>query len=257
MTDSTDYFTATLTAFSEASDDGIRDNRHIDLTISHIKDGKSTVLETRPLKGNIDIDRFDNTLAAEINCATGQVNVLAGKASIDPIVTISLKPEQTQGMVGFTASQNAIIELAVGEYILDPKALMGQPLSEEAVMERMANSGGESPAGVWNYLDRNTDAAYMRPGGKYTIAVIPSVGTPGFDIIYLDGAEINNSVWSRGMLKGRLTPTPFQGHYNLLWFDAEMNPITDECSATLENSSILRLDFPLLKSSIRFSLKQR
>ena len=89
-------------------------------------------------------------------------------------------------------------------------------------------------------------------GGDYTVAIVDN-GDNGFDIIYLSGAETNGRQWHTGLKKGQLIPTQFAGHYNLVWYDATMRPLTEETSATIETGEILRLDFPLLRTSIRLA----
>ena len=68
-------------------------------------------------------------------------------------------------------------------------------------------------------------------GGDYTVAIVDN-GDNGFDIIYLSGAETNGRQWHTGLKKGQLIPTQF---------------------ATIETGEILRLDFPLLRTSIRLA----
>ena len=252
MEDSANYCCATLQAVNDGDDDGIRDGRYMLLTVTRNTSRESIQFASKRLNSGIDLDCFDNTLAIEINCSTGSATIFVGKTTIQPVLTINLTPDETQGAIGFKASSKTNIELVVGEYIADPIALLGIPYTKTIIENKMGSD--KSPVlGYWQYLDRNTDADYMRPGGKYSLAIIPTDNTERFDIVYLDGADVNGNKWEYGMIKGILETTPFKDHFNLIWFDAEMNPISDECSATLESKSILRLDFPLLKSSVRFS----
>lgn len=104
----------------------------------------------------------------------------------------------------------------------------------------------------WTYFDRNTDPLRANPGGLYTLATV-SDGAGGYYILYIDGATVNNDFWRPLQVKGRLTPTVFQGHYNLLWFDSYGEAMTQEQSAAIENASLLTLNFPLYGAVIRFS----
>lgn len=253
--DSTDFYFARLQADPGNGDD-IRNDRRMTLSVGHRRpDASIETLATASLRDGLDLDRFDNSLAAEINCATGLVTILAGNAAITPQATITIPTPRAQGAIGVTTSGNARIDLAVGEYLPDYDTLLSAAYTSAQTDSLLAAYSTKrtpsAPEGLWQYLDRNTDPAYMRPGGTYTLAIIPS--GPNFNIIYIDGAEINASRWHKGMLKGTLRPTPFQGHYNLTWYDAELHPHTAECSATLESPLLLRLDFPLLKSSLRLT----
>lgn len=103
----------------------------------------------------------------------------------------------------------------------------------------------DSIEGLWRYLDRDTDAAKVRMSKRYALATV-STGN-GYEIISInpDGTA---------EYKGNMTPTVFEDHFDLVWHDANGRRLDDENSATLSDSRfILRLDFPLLKSTLRFS----
>ncbi len=95
-----------------------------------------------------------------------------------------------------------------------------------------------------------------------------------YDIIYVSGAVTLADTWQPMMLKGALRSTIFDGHYDLEWIDSTMQPMTTDLHATLDYSqgaygdgtsasvpagsvsltgSMLTLNFPLLKTTIRFS----
>ena len=117
------------------------------------------------------------------------------------------------------------------------------------------NPDPTSPIGEWNYLDRVTPKDHhVVIGGQYSLAVIPHDETPGsYLLIYIGGADENRSFWEPGDIKGVLTPTAFENHYDLEWYDAHRLPaVFGECSATFEGQNLLTLDFPLLGSQIRF-----
>ena len=92
---------------------------------------------------------------------------------------------------------------------------------------------------------------WLRLGGRYTLALVRN--DDGYDIIYIDGAQVKKSLWHEGMLKGRLTKTMFSGNYEASWIDATLEPIDRDVQATLENGIILTVNFPVYKSQVRFS----
>lgn len=104
----------------------------------------------------------------------------------------------------------------------------------------------------YEYLDRETLLTGVRLGGYYRIGLSPR-DDGGFDIIYLSGADENCDVWHKGMLKGRLIPTIFQNHYNLVWRYADGIVEATDLWGEL-NGPILDLHFPRDKSRLRFSL---
>lgn len=105
----------------------------------------------------------------------------------------------------------------------------------------------------WTYLDRDTDITKAVPGGRYTIATV-SDGHGSYEIIYLEGIGHETSLWEPFTIKGHLCPTIFADHFNLQWSDIYGRVADKEANAYIElQGTILRLSFPLLKSSIRFS----
>lgn len=105
--------------------------------------------------------------------------------------------------------------------------------------------------GYWHYLDRDMQDEWLRMGGRYTLAIVRA--DDGYDLIYIDGAQVKKSLWHSGMLKGHMGKTAFVGNYDLRWIDATMEAIDDDAYATIENGIVLTLSFPVFKSQIRFS----
>jgi len=119
-------------------------------------------------------------------------------------------------------------------------------------LEAACASGQKSPLGLWRYFDRDNDAAYARPGGLYTLAVVEDPDAKGqYLMLYIDGARVNAGGWSAGMIKGRLIPTRFTGRYRLEWWDAYKHKVADEANAIIE-SEIITLNFPLLHTQMRY-----
>lgn len=103
----------------------------------------------------------------------------------------------------------------------------------------------------WRYLDRDTDPRKLNLGGNYQLATV--ISTDGsIEILYLGGADKNKSMWCPLMLKGRLIPTVFIDHYDLVWYDPFGTKIQSETSADIIDGAILKLNFPLYGGSLRF-----
>lgn len=116
--------------------------------------------------------------------------------------------------------------------------------------------------GIWDFLDRDTDSGWAEPGGMYRLAVVPHIDTenceykgrqPVYDVLYLGGATVDASRWTPGMVKARLYATPFENHYDVVWFDARMAWMGAEVSADFISPAILAFHFPLHKSHMRFT----
>jgi hypothetical protein len=106
---------------------------------------------------------------------------------------------------------------------------------------------------IRTHLDRENNPDKARIGGSYTLSTVWNPGHNCYDIIYLSGAEVNAKEWKPGMIKGYLQPTIFQDHFNLIWYDALCKPIEHDCNATISQSAILELNFPLMETGIRLS----
>lgn len=97
--------------------------------------------------------------------------------------------------------------------------------------------------GLWSYLDRDMTVEQARLGQKYTLATV--AGDRGnFYIIDVDNF----------LLKGLLTPTPFDGHFDLLWYTTDGVTLSDETSASLQvDGHVLALKFGTLGATVRFA----
>ena len=129
-----------------------------------------------------------------------------------------------------------------------PQLLFATNYSKEWLDKKMAESS-DPIEGYWIYLDRSTDDRFFELGGKYTIAIIKE--DAGYNVLYVDGAELYSGYWIPYMSKGRLSETPFVGHFDLEWHDAMKNIIDDETYAVLSDF-VLTFHFPIQKSQVRF-----
>lgn len=106
--------------------------------------------------------------------------------------------------------------------------------------------------GVWTYLDRDIDRSKADIGAYYTLATVAD-GEGGYHIVYLGGENNYSYVWEPLEIKGELHRTPFINNYDLIWICADGHTLRRDTSAAFEaGNSILRLNFPLLGSSLRF-----
>lgn len=125
--------------------------------------------------------------------------------------------------------------------------------SQESLNEYFADSK-DPREGLWTYFDRNLDYKDCMLGGRYRLACV-SDGDGGYLLLYLDGAERGARIWSPLMIKGRLRPTAFAGHFDLTWTDAfgRTAPHAESSASFDMDDSLLTLDFPLYgRSQLRF-----
>ena len=244
------YYTATLSPSGD-DNDAVTDSRHVNFEVTyHKQEGDSLMLNKR-LTSGMDCERYTNTIGVDIDGDNGMAHIYAGGRNLMSIAEVDMNRRGIPEM-GVMAVGRCEVEILMSEKQPDMTAALASEWNEHSLTEYMAGNGLKPEEGLWRYLDRSNDDRYCRMGGDYTVAIVDN-GDNGFDIIYLSGAETNGRQWHTGLKKGQLIPTQFAGHYNLVWYDATMRPLTEETSATIETGEILRLDFPLLRTSIRLA----
>ena len=102
--------------------------------------------------------------------------------------------------------------------------------------------------GLWMIYDRTLEDNYLRVGGDYRLAIKKS--PEGYMMIYLSGAKVNSSIWEEGMIKGALISTPFEGVFDVRWFDSEGRAIPMEIKAQYDEG-LIKMLFPTLNSELR------
>ncbi len=179
-----------------------------------------------------------NTLAVEWG-DDGRARVLGGERGLTELMAFDSLPRPAGG--------NLTVVPTAGR--IDIADLMVETDDDDFSRLHTGYTDSDIAAGrCWTYLDRENDPAVARPGGRYVLAQI------GDDLVYLDGAQINAPRWRRGMIKGRLTATPYSGYYHLVWFDATGRRLADDSFAEMSaDGSTMTLCFPALDARLRFS----
>ncbi|MDE6341735.1 MAG: LysE family translocator [Muribaculaceae bacterium] len=110
-----------------------------------------------------------------------------------------------------------------------------------------------SAAGVYMILDYELDDSYAEIGGAYRVAVMPSLTSSGFDMVYVSGAGVLPGRWIPGMVKARLLATPFTNIYDVHWSDAEGKVMERDIHSDFDPlTQILTIRFPYQNAVMRF-----
>lgn len=232
--------------------DDIMDERYARLSVMKIMNGKEHEIYSKQFTRGLDLYSKSNTLALELDRNTAEMRILAGDRELNLIEILPLDLPMPS-MLAVRSNTKVDIDLVVVEPEADKTKAIATEWTQQRLDEYFSRSS-DSIEGYWDYLDRETDDDYARLGGKYQVALVKE--KDGYSIIYVSGARVNGVNWKTGMLKGRLTVTSFIDHYNLLWHDSMMMPMDDETNASIENGSILTLNFPLHRSRLRFYRQQ-
>ena len=144
--------------------------------------------------------------------------------------------------------------LAVERLVLRCRPIMKLQLStdwDKQSLTKYFASSNNAYEGFWTFFDKDLDESKLRLGGRYTVALVKN--GEGYDIIYVDGAQVNSDQWRCGMLKGHIDATQFIDNYTLTWYDSTMRAFSNDVYATIENYTLLSLFFPAQKSCLRFA----
>lgn len=203
-----------------------------------------------------------NTLRLTVDRDSRELSVAGGGRSVAEIFTVPFRTMELPVEMRVWSRGSLTLSSVSIETVLSPQKTLATAWTPDSLTAYLKTS--EDPLeGYWQYLDRENDPQYARPGGRYLLAVVRSDAgfdgsneleeDTGYDIIYVSGAETYRDRWLPMMLKGRLRPTIFQDHYDLHWIDSSFEPIERDIHANVTDASILSLSFPLLKTTLRFS----
>ncbi len=145
---------------------------------------------------------------------------------------------RTEGISGAQLKRHSLIVRGV-ETARDAKFA-----SADELYARIA-ARADAMEGVWEYLDRDIDAARARLGQKYTLFCVRT--DTGYDLLTLDGVD------GSPVVKGKLVQTAFEEHYDLRWLSTDGYIADTEASAAVAvEGEVLELNFPNLGSRLRF-----
>ena len=245
-----DYCAVVLSCDNSAPYDDITDRRTMQVTVIQERGGEIKELAETRLDKGVSLEDDMNTLCVDVD--EQHVTVSIGKNELQQVLEAPVKRITGMVKVGYLVGPGASV--AVERAVLtieNEKQVAATTLWTPAALDEYFAQSTDPIEGYWRYLDRDMQDDWLRLGGRYTLAVVRS--DDGYDLIYIDGAQVKKTMWTPGMLKGHMTPTLFTGNYDLSWIDATMEPIDKDTYATIENGIILTLYFPTYKSQVRFA----
>lgn len=244
------YCAVVLSCDNSAPFNDITDQRTMSLKVIQRNGTDTRELAHATLSRGVSLEDDMNTLSIDVN--EREVKVSIGKDELQEVVETSLTRSDGPLQVGYLVGPGA--RVAVERAVLtieNEKQVAAKTLWTREALDEYFTVSADPVEGYWKYLDRDMQDQWLRLGGRYTLAVVRS--DDGYDIIYIDGAQVKKSLWHEGMLKGHMTKTVFSGNYDATWIDATMEPIEKDVQATIENGVILTVSFPVFKSQVRFA----
>ena len=250
-TDANHYLRAELSCSNSNLFDDITDKRIMTLTVYRHNGNTDEPLTSHTVTDGVDMEDGLNTLMVSVD--NGQAVISVGKKKLQKVATIALdaaEPTTVKTGVYFSPGAHVAIERTVLTTDSNPPRRIATTWTREALDQHLSMSN-DPIEGYWQYQDRDMEDRWLRLGGRYTVAVVAANG--GYDIIYLTGAQVNAAQWQSGLLKGHISKTIFDGHYDLEWIDATFLPIIQDAYAAFENGVLMTLNFPVYKSQLRLS----
>ena len=244
------YCAVVLSCDNNAPYDDITDQRTMHVSLIQRSGSETTQLATTELKKGVSLEDDMNTVCVDVD--ERSVTVSMGKNGLKQVLEANITRPTGPLLVGYLVGPGSRVALERAVLTIENENQVATTTlwTREALDEYFATSS-DPVEGYWKYLDRDMEDKWLRLGGRYTLAVVRA--DDGYDLIYMDGAQVKKSLWKSGMLKGHMTQTIFSGNYDATWIDATLEPIEKDVQATIENGVILTLNFPVFKSQVRFS----
>ncbi|MCM1291221.1 MAG: hypothetical protein NC194_04230 [Prevotella sp.] len=126
------------------------------------------------------------------------------------------------------------------------KEITSGELPMDKIRERLENSS-DALEGVWQIYDYEIEETFLKRPDKLTLGILRNGDS--YEIYYLEG-YVEKSCWRRGMLKGKLRPSIFDGIYDVEWIDAEFLPMSKGITGSVDYP-VLKLDFTPQESTLR------
>lgn len=251
-TDSANYYAVRLQAANSNLHD-LLDKRSVTLEVIRLCNGTEQLLSSRSLGKEMNL--YDGFNVISIKYDGSSTTISAGCKELHPIAVMNDITYQNQWGYGYLAGPGATIALertAIAAYPLKSEILATEWTRQS--LDTYLSGSRDAYEGYWDYLDRDLNEKKLKLGGRYALALVKNAD--GYNIIYIDGAQVNNAAWHTGMLKGKLTLTPIQDNYNLVWYDSMLDAFTQDVYAGIENGALLTLYFPVQGSKLRFVKRQ-
>ena len=250
MDDSGNYCTVVLSCDNSAPFDDITDQRTMQVSLVKNDGGSTIELASTTLSKGVSLEDDLNTVCVDVDDRSVRVSI--GKDELQEVLEANVRRPTGTVWVGYLVGAGSRVSIERAVLTIDNEnQITTTTLWTLDALDEYLSTSIDPMEGYWKYLDRDMEDKWLRLGGRYTLAVVRA--DDGYDLIYIDGAQVNKSQWQPCMLKGHITRTQFTGNYDLRWIDATMEPISEDCYAAIENGVILTLNFPIYKSQVRFA----
>lgn len=196
-----------------------------------------------------DLDIFDGENSFRLVKKGDEVFLYGGNREYQPLLKGCRVPADVDS-IGFIIGSAARLKIRYPdiEYAAVPRIGVSAVYTDSVALVRYLERSPDPIEGIWTEFDRVLEEDNLRMGGDYRLALLKN--GRGYDIVYISGALKNPGLWKRGMLKGRLSETPFEGVFDVEWLDASGHTVWGKTRAQYE-SPLLRFHFSGFSSELR------
>lgn len=235
------------------------DKRSMTVTLMRCDNGKCREVDSFTTSADVDLNDGYNYLCAQVDDKF--IKISLGKDKLKKVINHVMDAAEQRLNEGFETVKVGYY-VAPGAMISIERAVLSQgeasstsaPLYTHWTREALDRHFEQSKnpfEGYWTYLDRDMEDSWLKLGGRYTVALVET--EQGYDVIYIEGAQVKKSLWQLGMKKGEMHKTIFTDNFSGKWIDATFEPIDEDVYVTFESGVILNFKFPVYKSQVRFS----
>ena len=245
-----EHWIASYSAINTSRFNDITDSRMMKVSLRHYVNDDIIHIKDTTVSQNVNLTGGFNVISADIT--SDAIIVSIGNNKLFPVISepFSSVTHDIKAGCYIGPGAEANIERAVMSFDDENKNVINTTWTIDELNRHFAQSK-DPYEGYWTYLDRDLEDKWLRLGGRYTIALVATEN--GYDLIYIEGAQVKKSLWHCGMLKGQLTNTIFPLNYNAMWIDATFQSFDLDVYASFESDVILNIKFPVYQSQIRFS----
>lgn len=249
--DEGNYMKVTFRCDNSALHDDVLDRRTIMVKLSEVAAGIESAIDSATFEKGFSLEDDFNVVGIE--CDGSTVRVMGGKRELNELFSSPVRALEGVFRCGVYTGSGALTATERSVLWCDTLPVVRQSTGwSRSMLDDHFSQSSNPVEGYWTYLDRDIDDGWLKLGGKYTVALVDA-GMGSYDIIYVDGAQVNPDGWQEGMLKGTLKKTIFTDVYTASWVDSMHEPLDDDVQASIESGVILTVKFPVYRSQVRFS----
>ena len=178
----------------------------------------------------------------------GNIEISGGERGMKEIVSLNLNIGNLTG-IGFFCGWGS--HLIFSDINLEIKSLANHNCQIELLedVDLYLKKSKDPLEGYWAIFDRELEETLIKTGGDYNLLCLKD--DDGYNFVYLNGASVNENNWKPGDLKIKLTKSPFEGIYDVIWIDAMKAPMSKDIKAQTGDWDTLLIQFPYQSSKIR------